>query len=186
MQTERRSLHTQYQVAKPGLKSYSKYRLEILFQVWKTAMCERILSLQLKFILSLQVPLGLKRYFRPLWDGSIRLGHLFSSPTLNNPDIPALLHRSSGSRSSSNIAFAPSSLALSCLWEVLQDLGSDHLPIFLFVPLSPVFLLNERPLPLIFRKLAGMTLLFILSPTVHPQRNTHLFLFPLLLLSLPL
>ena len=32
--------------------------------------------------------------------------------------------------------FAPSSLVLSCSWEVLQDLGSDHLPILLSIPLS--------------------------------------------------
>ena len=37
-------------------------------------------------------------------------------------------------------------------------------------------------LPSTFRKLAGMTL----TPSVFPQRNTRLFLFPLLLLSLPL
>ena len=39
------------------------------------------------------------------------------------------------------------------------------------------------PLPTIFRKLAGMTLLLTLTLTVHLQRNTRLFLFPLLLLS---
>ena len=64
---------------------------------------------------------------------------------LNDPDTPTLLHRSSGSRSSPGISFAPSSLALSCSWEVLQDLGSDHLPILLSIPLSPVFYPNERP-----------------------------------------
>ena len=42
------------------------------------------------------------------------------------------------------------------------------------------------PPPLTFRKLAGMTLSPTLTPTVLLQRNTHLFLFPLLLLSLPL
>ena len=73
-------------------------------------------------------------------------------------------------------------LALSCSWEVLQDLGSDHLPTLRSVSLSPVFHPNERPLPSIFRKLAGMAL----PPTVLVQRNTRLFLFPLLLLSLPL
>ena len=61
----------------------------------------------------------------------------------NNPDTPTLLHRSSGSRSSPDISFAPSTLALSCSWEVFQDLGSDHLPILLSVPLSPVFRPNE-------------------------------------------
>ena len=64
---------------------------------------------------------------------------------LNDPDTPTLLHCSSGSRSSPDISFAPSSLAFSCSWEVLQDLGSDHLPILLSNPLSPVFCPNERP-----------------------------------------
>ena len=63
----------------------------------------------------------------------------------NDPDIPTLLHRFSGSRSSPDISFAPSSLAFSCSWEVLQDLGSDHLPILLSVPLSPAYRANKRP-----------------------------------------
>ena len=105
---------------------------------------------------------------------------------LNDPDTPTLFYRSSGSRSSPDISFAPSSLAFSCSWEMLQDLGSDHLPILLSVPLSPVFRPNERPLPSTFRKLAGMALPPTLTPTVLLQRNTRLFLFPLLLLSLPL
>ena len=64
---------------------------------------------------------------------------------LNDPDTPTLLHRSFGSCYSANISFAPSSLAFSCSWEVLQDLGSDHLPILLSVPLSLVFRPNECP-----------------------------------------
>ena len=48
---------------------------------------------------------------------------------------------------------------------------------------SCLFLL---PLPSTFRKLAGMTLPFTLTLTVLLLRNTRLFLFPLLLLSLPL
>ena len=63
---------------------------------------------------------------------------------LNDPDIPTLFHRSSGSRSYPDISFALFSLALSCLWEVLQNLCSNHLPILLTVPLSPVFRPNER------------------------------------------
>ena len=55
---------------------------------------------------------------------------------LNDPDIPTPLHRFSGSRSSPDISFAPSSLAFSFSWEVLQDLSSDHLPILLSIPLS--------------------------------------------------
>ena len=49
-------------------------------------------------------------------------------------------------------------------------------------PIAPMSVL----LPSIFRKLAGMTLPATLTFTVHLQRNTRLFLFPLLLLYLPL
>ena len=38
---------------------------------------------------------------------------------LNDPDTPSLFHRSSGSRSFSDLSFSPSSLAFSCSWEVL-------------------------------------------------------------------
>ena len=69
--------------------------------------------------------------------------------SLNDPDTPTLLHRSSGSRSSPDISFAPSSLALSCSREVLQTLGADHLAILLSVPL---FRPNEGPPSLNFQK----------------------------------
>ena len=106
---------------------------------------------------------------------------------LTDHDTATLLHRSSGSHSSPDISFAPSSLALSCSWEVLQDLGSDHLPILLSISLSlRSFAPTSVSLPSIFRKLAGMTLLLTLTLTALQQRNTCLFLFPLLLLSLPL
>ena len=103
----------------------------------------------------------------------------------NDPDTPTLLHRSSGSRSSPDISFALSSLALFCPWEVLQDLGSDHLPILLSIPLSLwSFAPTSVPLPSIFRKFTGMALPLTSALTVLQQRNTCLFLFPLLLLSL--
>ena len=98
----------------------------------------------------------------PLWDsrgtsdprGEEVFNWVISSDLLplNDPDTPTLLHRSSGNRSSPDISFAPSTLAFSCSWEVLQDLGSDHLPIFLSVPLSPVFRPNERPSSFNFQK----------------------------------
>ena len=97
-------------------------------------------------------PLELKKYFPPseeeVFDWVISSDLL----PLNDPDTPALLHRSSGSRSSPDISFAPSSLARSCSWEVLQDLGSDHLPILLSIPLSPVYHLNEYPPSFNFQK----------------------------------
>ena len=49
-------------------------------------------------------------------------------------------------------------------------------------PITPISI----TLPSTFRKLAGMTLPCTLTPTVVLQRNTRLFVFPLLLLSLPL
>ena len=66
---------------------------------------------------------------------------------LNNPDTPTLRHRSSP-----DISFAPSSLALSCSWEVFQYLGSDHLPIVLSVPLFPGFCSDERTPSFNFQK----------------------------------
>ena len=93
----------------------------------------------------------------PLWDsrgtsnprGEEVFDWVISSDLLplNDPDTPTLLHRSSP-----DISFAPSTLAFSCSWEVLQDLGSDHLQILLSVPLSPVFRPNERPLFFNFQK----------------------------------
>ena len=94
--------------------------------------------------------LGDFNYHHPLWDsrgtsdfrGEEVFDWVISSDLLpvNDPDTPTLLHRSSP-----DISFAPFSLSLSCSWEVLQDLGSDHLPILLSISLSPVFRPNERP-----------------------------------------
>ena len=80
------------------------------------------------------------------------IGSSLLTSSLNDPNIPILLHCSSGSRFSPDISFAPSSLALSCTWEVLHDSGSDHLPILLFVSLFPIFRPNERPLSFNFQK----------------------------------
>ena len=77
---------------------------------------------------------------------------LLTSFPLNDPDTHTLLHHYSGSRSSPDISFAPSSLAFSCSLEVLMDLGSDHLPILLSVPLSLVSLTNEHPPSFNFQK----------------------------------
>ena len=71
---------------------------------------------------------------------------------LNDFDIPTLLHRSSGSRSYPDISFALFSLALSCSWELLQNLCCNHLPILLTIPLSSVFHPKKRLPSLNFRK----------------------------------
>ena len=91
----------------------------------------------------------------PLWDSRGTSDHRgeevfdwvisFDLLPLNDHDILTLLHRSTGSRSSPDISFAPSSLALSCSWEVLQDLDSDHLPILLSILLSPALAPRASP-----------------------------------------
>ena len=71
-----------------------------------------------------------------------------SFPLTSYLSTPTLYYRSSGSRSSLDISFVPFSLALSYSWELLQHLGSDHLPILVTVlflcalspqPTSPFF-----------------------------------------------
>ena len=71
---------------------------------------------------------------------------------LNDSNISTLLHCFSGSCPSPDIFFTLFSLAPSCSWEVLQNRDSDHLPILLTVPLSPVFRHNKRLLSLNFQK----------------------------------
>ena len=64
---------------------------------------------------------------------------------LNDPASPTLLYHSTGSRSSPDISLAPASLAPHCEWRALPGLGSDHLPIEIVLPLSPVRQPNTRP-----------------------------------------
>ena len=134
--------------------------------------------------------------YHPLWDsrgisdpcGEEVFDWVISSDLLllNDPGTPTLLHRSTGSRFSPDISFAPSSLALSCSWEVIQDLGSHtyhfFYPTLSLRPVAP----TSVPLPSIFRKLAGLTLSPTLTLTVLLQRNTRLFLLMLLSTSLAL
>ena len=63
---------------------------------------------------------------------------------LNDPASPTLLHHSTGSRSSPDILLTPASLAPHCEWRTLPGLGSDHLPIEIVLPLSPVRHPNTR------------------------------------------
>ena len=63
----------------------------------------------------------------------------------SDPASPTLLHHSTGSRSSPDISLAPASLAPHCEWRTLPGLGSDHLPIEIVLPLSPVRHPNTRP-----------------------------------------
>ena len=71
---------------------------------------------------------------------------------LNDPASPTLLHHSIGSRSSPDISLAPASLAPHCEWCTLPSLGSDHLPIEIVLPLSPVRHPNTRPPKVNYKK----------------------------------
>ena len=92
-----------------------------------------------------------------------------------DPDTLTLLHRASGSCSSPDIFFASSSSYRTLVLTIYQFL---HLSLSLrsFAP-------SSVPLSSIFRKITGMTLPPTLTLTVLLQRNTRLFLFPLLLPS---
>ena len=92
-------------------------------------------------------PLGLKKYFRPMWGKAFNWVISYDLLPLNEYDIPTFLYRFSGSRSFPDISFSLFSLVLSCSWEVLQNLGSDHLQILL-----TVFRPNKRLPSLNFQK----------------------------------
>ena len=108
---------------------------------------------------------------------------------LNDFDIPTLLHRSFGSRSYPDISFALFSLALSCFCEVHQNLCSDHLPILLTVPLSPVFRPNERLTSLNLQKAPWIDFAFYFDshcPPAEEYSSLSLFSAAVLFTSLTL
>ena len=148
---------------------------QFLFSLHSYLLQKSLHSRGLQF---LSPPLRLKRYYRSPWGGSIPLGHLLCPPPLNDPDTPTLLHRSSP-----DISFAPSSLAFSCSWKVLQNLGLTTYQFFYLSLSLRSFTPTSVPLPLVFRELTGMALPPTLTLTALLQRNTRRFLFPLLLLS---
>ena len=65
---------------------------------------------------------------------------LFSSDLLPlcNPKHHTLLHRATGNRSSPDLSLIPAHISSKCTWKTLPDLGSDHLPISINIPTSPL------------------------------------------------
>ena len=126
-------------------------------------------------------PLGLKWYFRPR--GENVFNWIISYDLLNDFDISIFLKSSSGNRSSPDIFFTLSSLASDRCFRTWVLITYQFYKPFLFL-LS--FASTKVPLPSIFGKLAGTTLFFTLTLTVLLRRNTRLFIFRLLLLSLVL
>jgi len=92
--------------------------------------------------------LGDSNAHHPTWDSHISqdgagnsLFNWISSSqidTLNDPDMHALLHHSSGSRSFADALLAPTHLAPVCEWRTLPGLCSDHLPIDINLQLAPI------------------------------------------------
>ena len=64
---------------------------------------------------------------------------------LNNPEHHTLLHRATGNQSSPDLSLVPAQIASKCTWQTLPDLGSDHLPISITIPTSPLINSIHRP-----------------------------------------
>ena len=96
---------------------------------------------------------------------------------LNNPEHHTLLHRATGNRSSPDLSLVPARIASKCTWQTLPDLGSDHLPISITIPTSPIINSFHRPPHLTIIKLAGMITLLILIPTALLPLTLQHFLF---------
>ena len=57
---------------------------------------------------------------------------------LNNPKHHTLLHHATGNRSSPDLSLVPARIASKCTWKTLPDLSSNHLPISITIPTSPL------------------------------------------------
>ena len=97
----------------------------------------------------------------------LSIAPLTVTPLLTSPLLPLLLPFPAPGR---------------CFWTWVLTIYQFFYLSLSLRPIAP----TSVPLPSIFRKLAGMGLPPTLTLTVLQQRNTRLFLFPLLLLSLPL
>ena len=96
---------------------------------------------------------------------------------LNNPEHHTLLHRATGNRSSPDLSLVPARIVSKCTWQTLSDLGSDHLPMSITIPTSPLINSIHRPPHLTIIKLAGTITLLILIPTAFPPLTLQHFLF---------
>ena len=98
---------------------------------------------------------------------------------LNNPEHHTLLHRATGNRSSPDLSLVFARIASKCTWQTLPDLDSDHLPISITIPTSPLINSVHRPPYLTTIKLAGTITLLILIPsnfiTLSLSEATHTF-----------
>ena len=97
---------------------------------------------------------------------------------LNNPEHQTLLHRATGNRCSPDLSLVPARIASKCTWQTLPDLGSDHLPISITIPTSPLInSIHRLPPHLTTIKLSGTITLLILIPTALLTLTLQHFLF---------
>ena len=64
---------------------------------------------------------------------------------LNNPEHHTLLYRATDNRSSPDLSLVPAQISSKCTWQIVPDLGSDHLPISITIPTSPLINSIHRP-----------------------------------------
>ena len=115
---------------------------------------------------------------------------------LNNPKHHTLLHRATRNRSSPDLSLVPAQIASKCTWQTLPDLGSDHLPISITIPTSPLINSFHRPPSFNYNKTrwddyltyidthcptpSNFTTLFLKPPTPLPNSSMMLPLLPFL------
>ena len=75
-----------------------------------------------------------------------------------------------------SLSLVPAQIASKCTWQTLPDLGSDHLPISIFIPTSPLINSIHRPPHSITIKLAG-TITYIDTHCPPPSNFTTLSFF---------
>ena len=105
---------------------------------------------------------------------------------LNDPNTPTLLHCSTGSRSSLTFPLLPLLLPFLAPGRCYRTWVLTTYQFFYLSLSLRSFAPTSAPILSILRKLAGIALPSTLTLTVPQQRNISLFLFPLLVLSLPL
>ena len=116
---------------------------------------------------------------------------------INNPEHHTLLHCATGNRSSPDLSLIPARIVFKCTWQTLPDLGSDHFPISIIIPTSPLINCIHCPPHLTTIKLAGTIILpyidthcppaltlqhslFLKPPTPLPNSSMMLPLLPFL------
>ena len=96
---------------------------------------------------------------------------------LNNPEHHTLLHRATGNRSSPDLSLVPARIASKCTWQTLPDLGSDHLPIYITISISPLINSIHHPPSFNYNKARWDDYLIYIDTHCPPPLTLQHFLF---------